>query len=189
MHTNMKPEWIHIRGMVCNRCIATVQKELEAMGLAVKDIRLGEVLLHQPPADSNELEQRLKSQGFELLKDRQSKLVDNVKALVSEVYSGGFDFPKGFRFSQFVSARLLTGYETISHTFSAVQGESLEKYILRFRIHAIEEMLATTQRTLADLALAFGFSSAAHLSKQFRQVKGYNASSVRASHGANPAAE
>ena len=36
---------LYIKNMVCNRCIIVVQNELDKLGLGVKNIKLGEVIL------------------------------------------------------------------------------------------------------------------------------------------------
>ena len=40
---------LFIKNMVCNRCIMVVQNELDKLGLNVKNIKLGEVVLSKGP--------------------------------------------------------------------------------------------------------------------------------------------
>ena len=60
---------LFIKNMVCPRCIAAVESTLKNLGMNSIFVRLGEVLLEQPPSpgDLAELDKRLQSQGFELL--------------------------------------------------------------------------------------------------------------------------
>jgi AraC family transcriptional regulator len=114
--------------------------------------------------------------GFTLLEDKKEKLVKETKGLMAEVYSGSFDFPTRFRFSELAARRLQKDYDTISATFSAVENTTLEKYIIDFRIEKVKEFLVYTPQTLGDISFRLGFSSVAHLSRQFKEITGINPS-------------
>ncbi|MEI6945687.1 helix-turn-helix domain-containing protein [Paraflavisolibacter sp. H34] len=167
----------YIRGMVCERCIASVKEALEHLGVEVVAVGLGEVTL-APHAQipEEQVQERLQSLGFSLLEDKRLRLLKEAKALVAEVYSGSFDFPPGFRFSTLAADRLRVSPDAISTLFSEMEGTTLEKYIIGFRIGKIKELLVYTDRSLADMAFALGFSSVAHLSAQFKSNTGLNPS-------------
>jgi AraC family transcriptional regulator len=167
----------YVKGMVCERCIYTVKKTLEGLGIEVAELALGEVTLVSPSAIKEPvIEEALKPFGFSLVQDKRLKLVKDAKALVAEVYSGNFDFPNGFRFSSFAAEKLNTNYDAISTAFSATEQTTIEKYIIDFRINRIKELLVYTNKTLANIAFELGFSSVAHLSKQFKSYTGLNPS-------------
>lgn len=173
----MQQQKYYIKGMVCERCIYTVKGTLEGLGIKIAELALGEVTLVTPSAIKEPaIEEALKPLGFSLVQDKRLKLVKDAKALVAEVYSGRFDFPNGFRFSSFAAEKLDTNYDAISAAFSATELTTLEKYIIDFRINIIKELLVYTNKTLADIAFALGFSSVAHLSKQFKDHTGLNPS-------------
>ena len=52
---------LFIKNMVCNRCIMVVQNELDKLGLNVKNIKLGEVVLSKEPTaeEKNKLDKAL----------------------------------------------------------------------------------------------------------------------------------
>lgn len=160
--------------MVCQRCITTVKDQLESAGLELEDINLGEVTLatHTSLPDAALIEQKLLPLGFSLLEDKKAKLVKEVKSLVGEVYNGVFDFPNDFRFSVLAAERLGKDYDTISTTFSSMENNTLEKYIINFRVEKIKELMVYTDDTLADISFKLGFSSVAHLSRQFKEQTG-----------------
>ena len=170
-----------IKGMVCQRCITTVKNQLESEGLELEDINLGEVTLaaHTSIPDAALIEQKLSPLGFSLLEDKKAKLVKEVKSLVGEVYSGDFDFPNDFRFSILVTERLGKDYDTISTTFSSMENNTLEKYIINFRVEKIKELMVYTNATLVDISFKLGFSSVAHLSRQFKEQTGMTPSHFR----------
>jgi AraC family transcriptional regulator len=169
---------IFIKGMVCNRCITTVTNELNRLGIELDEVNLGEVKLavSDPFSDYEALNNKLNPLGFEVLENKRTKLVKQVKNLVAQVYSGDYDFPYHFRFSDVLAKSLERDYEYISHQFSAEEGTTIEKYVIDYRIEKIKEFLTYTSLSLADISFRLGFSSVAHLSRQFKQVTGLNAS-------------
>ncbi len=172
---------IQIKGMVCDRCISAVREALQELHVPVTDVRLGEVTtvsaLTAP--DMEAIRTKLAPLGFDLVEDKRTKLVREVKMLVEQVYSGEYDFPQDFRFSDVVVKHFIRDYSSISQTFSAVEGITLEKYIMEYRVEKVKELLVYTSEPLSAIAFRLGFSSAAHLSRQFRSVTGLNASHFR----------
>lgn len=173
---------VYIKGMVCDRCISTVKHQLESIGLKLDYINLGEITLSAGTEiiDLNLIGEQLKPFGFSLLEDKKARLITDVKQLVAEIYGGNFDFPEPFRFSTYISEKLQGEYNNISSVFSIREQETLEKYIIDFRIEKIKEYLVYTSQTLADIAFRLGFSSVAHLSRQFKTFTGLNPSYYKA---------
>lgn len=166
--------------MVCERCIISVKEALTDLPLSVTDIALGEVSFHAATEIQEEtIEQRLLPLGFELLKDRKTILARRAKDLVSEVYSGHFEFPYNFRFFAFASEKLNSNHDTISEAFISTYKSTLEKYIIKYRVNKVKELLVYTEKSLADIAFSLGFSSVAHVSKQFKENTGLNTSHFR----------
>lgn len=169
---------ILIKNMLCNRCITIVKSELKEAGLDAAEVSLGEVVVANELdlADKAILDDKLKKWGFQLLEDKNTSLVAAIKQLVSEVYSGQFDFPYHFRFSDLVSARIGKSYDTISAVFSATESVTLEKYIIDYRVQKVKELLVYSGKSLSEIAFMLGFSSVAHLSRQFKSHTGLNPS-------------
>jgi AraC-like DNA-binding protein len=168
---------LHIKGMVCQRCISSVKEALEELGLEVIHNELGMVTISSDNApDSRLIAEKLEALGFSLLEDKQQLLVEKIKELVATVYSGEFDFPEGFRFSKYAAEQLHKSYEILSSAFSAAESTTLEKYIIAYRVEKVKELLVYTPATLADISFRLGFSSEAHLSRQFKAQTGLNPS-------------
>ena len=171
--TNMEQQTIFIKGMVCQRCLITVESELKGMGHTPTKLSLGEVsFIADEAQEVAVLEERLSLLGFSLLEDKNAKTTREVKQLVQEVYSGNFDFPERFRFTEFVKQRLQKDYYAISDAFIAVEKKTIEQYIIDFRINKIKEFLVYSTLTLADIAFKLNFNSVAYLSTQFKQQTG-----------------
>ncbi|MCF6404837.1 helix-turn-helix transcriptional regulator [Chitinophaga filiformis] len=148
------------------------------LNIPVANIHLGEVttISALSAADIATLSKRLAALGFTLLEDKKTSLIRDIKALVEQVYSGNYDFPADFRFSDLVEDTLNKDYNTTSNAFSESEGVTLEKYIMEYRIEKAKELLVYTTETLTDIAYKLGFSSVAHLSRQFKTNTGLNPS-------------
>lgn len=68
--------------MVCGRCITSVKEILVAEGVTVKEITLGEAEVEETlsPEQRVSLARRLQKEGFELLDDPRSQLVEQIRA-------------------------------------------------------------------------------------------------------------
>ncbi|HYE55651.1 MAG TPA: AraC family transcriptional regulator [Chitinophagaceae bacterium] len=124
------------------------------------------------------LSQSLSAYGFEVIDDRQSGLVKNVKAIIEEMFSNDFDLTE-VKFSKYIAGRLYKDYDVISSSFSSCEGITLEKYILNRRIEKVKELLVYYDQSINDIAINLGYSSVAHLSKQFKAITGLNPSHFR----------
>jgi AraC-like DNA-binding protein len=170
-----------VKGMVCSRCISTVSKALEKAGIPAEKITLGEVILPATAeaSDLHFIESQLKPYGFSIVYQKEVCITSKLKQLVEKVYNGEYDFPEQFRFSELAEQELQADYKRLSTAFSVKEGITLEKFMLNYRVEKVKEWLVYTDKTLEDLAFRFGFSSTAHLSRQFRQFTGLNASHFR----------
>jgi AraC family transcriptional regulator len=178
MHATSK---LHIKGMVCQRCINTIHDELTAIGLQPARISLGEIIFDDmgQTLEKSRIEQALHVHGFSLLEDRNEKMISEVKKLVSRTYDGEFDFPYQFRFSHLLATHFNKDYDYISSLFSSYERVTIEKYVISYRIEKVKEFLVYTSLSLEDIAFRLGFSSAPHLSRQFKSVTGMNPSQFR----------
>ena len=75
---NMKV--LNIKNMVCPRCVEAVARIMEEQNLKVSSIKLGEVVLMVDLEESylDRLSNSLLNNGFELLSDKKSKIVNQL---------------------------------------------------------------------------------------------------------------
>jgi AraC-like DNA-binding protein len=176
----MEQQTIFIKGMVCQRCLMTVEAELREIGYTPVKLSLGEVSFTTNTAhDYTSLEERLSLLGFSLLKDKKAQMAKEIKELVKEIYSGDFDFRDRFRFSGLASKHFQRDYDVISDAFTVVEKKTIEQYIIEYRIDRVKEFLVYSNLNLSDIAFRLNFNSVAHLSAQFRQYTGLTASFFR----------
>ncbi|MBO0939336.1 helix-turn-helix domain-containing protein [Fibrella sp. HMF5335] len=170
-----------IRGMVCARCVEAVQTVFEQFKLPVLSVSLGHVVVQGivSPEQETLLRSALEVQGFTVLTDPKTALVQRIKEAVEDVLSRDDLGEQTTRYSEQISKRLGMSYDTLSALFSAQEGITLEKYVISRRLDKIKELLVYTDLTLADIAYCTGFSSVPHLSNQFKKLTGFSPSHFR----------
>lgn len=164
---------IFIKNMVCNRCIMAVRGILEQMAHTVVSVELGEAeISNDLTADEvAQLDQQLKSLGFELINDRKGRIIEQIKnEIVYLVHHS--DIILNTNLSTWLGDRLHYDYTYLSNLFSEVEGTTIEKYYIAQRIEKVKELLVYDELSLAEIADALGYSSAAYLSSQFKKVTG-----------------
>ncbi len=176
---------LHIKNMVCARCLRTVNRLASEAGLAAKSIQLGEIQLDAAPAPEQlaAFRKSLETEGFELLDDRNSRLVEQVKTLViGEIHHAAGRRAAAMNFSEFLACETLHEYGQLSRLFSAVEGVTIEKFVIAQKIERAKELLLYDELTLAEIADQIGYSSPQHLSNQFRQATGLTPSQFKSGH-------
>jgi AraC-like DNA-binding protein len=176
---------LFIKNMVCARCERTVERLLAGAGFLVKNVRLGEVDIEGElsPAQKADLEIVLWGEGFELLDDRNSRLVSQIKQLlINEIHHGAEQKPETMNFSDFLSKKTGHAYSHLSRLFSSVEGMTIEKYIIAQKIERVKELLVYDELTLSEIAWRLSYSSVQHLSNQFRQVTGLTPTEFKNNH-------
>ena len=159
--------------MVCNRCIMVVQNEIEKLGVPVNHIRLGEVTLDRELSASERttLDSTLTDLGFELIDDRKSRIIEQVKtAIINLVHHQEGD--RKHNLSEVLSKTLNHDYSYLSNLFSEVEGTTIEKYFIAQKIEKVKELLVYDELTLSQIAHQLNYSSVAYLSNQFKKVTG-----------------
>jgi len=164
-----------IKNMVCDRCIKVVRDELEAQGLTVNHLELGaaEIVGDLSPVQEKAVKERLEINGFELLQELRLVLVEHIKKLViDEVQHLKGNKPKHQNFSDYLSEKCGYEYSYLSHLFSSVTGQTIERYVISQKIEKVKEWLSYDELTLSEIAWRLDYSSAAHLGNQFKKETG-----------------
>jgi AraC family transcriptional regulator len=166
---------LFIKNMVCDRCRRVVRESLEALGLTVTRADLGEVDLANSPetVPLDAVRNTLLANGFALLDEPKAVLVEQVKSLIIGEIHGEVPVKPAYRnFSDFLAAQTGQEYSALSHLFSTTVGLTIEKYIIAQKTERVKELLTYGEDSLADIAFRLGYSSAQHLSSQFKQQTG-----------------
>lgn len=168
-----------IKNMVCPRCIIAVKEILEAEGVTLKSISLGEAETVEELSCGQRLSiaRKLQATGFELLDDPRSQLIEQIRIAVQQWVRMDGERPK---MSDCLSHRLNRDYSALSKLFSEVRGITIERFAIIHRIEYAKELLCYSQLSTSEVAYKLGYSSPAHLSSQFKQVTGMTPKEFRA---------
>jgi AraC-like DNA-binding protein len=165
---------LHIKNMVCPRCIKVVQAEFEKLNIPVQYIELGKVTtnkeLHSEQIES--IRKVLEENGFELIEEKKSQLIDNIKTLIIDKIHHSKDDNKAINSSDYIAHEIGYDYSYLSNLFSSVEGITIEKYIINQKIEKVKELLVYNELTLNEISYQLGYSSVQHLSNQFKKVTG-----------------
>ena len=178
----MKRELLHIRNMVCPRCIMAVEGILRENDIGFLNVSLGQVILQKELSEKErqELSSKLEKLGFELLEPGKSVIISKIKTLIIEyVHYSEESIPVNF--STYLSNQLHYDYSYLSRLFSSVEGITIERFITLQKIERVKELLFYDEFTLSEIAWQMDYSSAAYLSTQFRKETGMTPTQFRKS--------
>jgi len=164
--------------MVCKRCLKAVNDEFEKLNIPIKSISLGRVESSKPLEDKemSALKKALEASGFEIIDDKRSKIVDNIKTLVIEITHHNKEVEKHVNISDLLAQELNYDYSYLSHLFSTTEGITIEKYHILQKIEKAKELLVYDELSLKEIAYQLGYSSVQHLSNQFKKTTGLSPS-------------
>ncbi|WP_130735049.1 AraC family transcriptional regulator [Flavobacterium sp. J27] len=168
---------LHIKNMVCNRCIMVVTSELEKLGYSLVSVELGEVVLKKQISQNEKetIAHRLGTFGFEILDDSNSKTIEKIKTLLIDLVQYKNNLLK-LTLSDFLVQQLHQDYSKLSNLFSNVEGISIEKYFINLKIEKVKELIVYDELSLSEIAHLLNYSSVAHLSNQFKKNTGFSPS-------------
>ena len=165
---------IHIKNMVCGRCIKSVSNIFEQVGINPDSVELGLVKLKNELDKEQEKKIRvlLEAEGFELLDDQKTKLIEEIKRIIIGLvhYSNLDEMNKNL--SAYLSEKLNRDYHYLSSLFSSVENKTIEQYFILQKIEKVKEWLVYDEFSLSEISFKLGYSSVAHLSAQFKKVIG-----------------
>ena len=168
--------------MVSASCITIVKNALEKLGLQGIEAKLGEIALKENIDDIQlqQIRQVLALSGFELLQDKKSILLQQIKTLIIEIVYHSEE-PLVENLSVFLSNQLHHDYTYMSNLFSEKQGITIEKFFICHKIERVKELLSYAELSLTDIAFKMHYSSVSHLSSQFKKVAGMTPSDFKQS--------
>jgi AraC family transcriptional regulator len=172
---------LYIKNMVCNRCIKVVKEELEKLNYSIINIKLGEVTVSQEEKDIDflSLKNVLIENGFELLDDKKSLLIEKIKNTVIEIIHHPKVVDVHINFSHIIEDKVGKDYQYLSSLFSSTEGVTIEKYIILQRVERIKELLIYDELNFSEIAFKMGYSSVQHFSSQFKKVTGLTPSEFK----------
>ena len=176
----MEKEILHIKNMVCPRCITSVEDILHELTFSFEKVQLGEALLNETLStiQVSALKDKLLKHGFELLEDKKDKIVEAVKTNIIQLVKNP-DFSHSTKLSSLLSKEIDYDYSHISSLFAASQGVTIEKFIIFKKIEYVKVLLSYNELTLSEIADKLNYSSLAALSAQFKSITGVTPSAYK----------
>ena len=172
---------IYIKNMVCDRCKYVINNILLEMGIQPVSIMLGEVEFGDQDLDDHQLKafcEKIEPLGFELISNKKSRLIENIKKHVIALMQQQENTEK-VKLSDYLSKQLLHDYTYLSNLFSSVEGITIEQFSINQKIEKVKEFLIYDEISLTEIAYRLGYSSVAHLSRQFKKVTGHTPSEFK----------
>lgn len=173
---------LHIKNVVCQRCIMAIEEILKKMEIPFKEVSLGEAVLNRElkVVEMHNLDKEFNKVGFEIIQDRNKKLINNIKSVIIEkVYS---EESAIVRISTLLTAELPYDYSHITHVFTQSEGQSIQKFYNAVRIERVKELLNYDDWSIAMIADNLGYSTPAYLSTSFKKATGLTPSEYKNLH-------
>ncbi len=169
---------IHVKNMVCSRCTEAVEYIFKEQGVVIKNIELGQVIVDEiTDQQILSIESNLNKKGFEILKEKNSILIQKIKNIIIDHVESHTESKQ--KFSTYLSKKIGYDYSYISRMLSSTTGYTIEKYFSLQRIETTKDLIKYDELNLSEIAYKLNYSSVAHLSKQFKQVTGMNPSEFK----------
>lgn len=172
---------VRIKNMVCDRCVKVVRDTLDSLGIAYSDVGLGfaDVTRELDPSVMRSLGDALAAEGFEIIKSREEEVVEQIKSLLIKLARTQEN--TSMKLSVYLSGALGMDYTALSRIFSAAEGRTIERYYILQKIEYVKELIDYGGKTLSEIAHITGYSSVAHLSRQFKEVTGLTPTAYKGS--------
>ena len=166
--------------MVCIRCIMAVRAELEKLKASNIYVELGKAEFKEDltKTQREKLNNGLLEYGLELIEEKSVKIVNEVKSCVNELINYTEENQR-VNLSSFISIKMNCNYPYVSKLFSKAEGISIEKYYIRERVEKVKELHINIGLSLTEISYRLKYSSVSHLSNQFKDVTGLNASNFK----------
>lgn len=168
--------------MVCPRCVSAVRRIAESVGLPVTEVRLGECVLACDSISDTlyiEFERKLEAEGFEILVDREVRICEKIKNAIVDLVFNKAGMLRGLSLPDYLQESVGLSYSTLRKLFINVEGRTVENYLLSVKIERAKEFLRYGEKTVSETAYELGYSSAPHLSAQFKQITGMSPKEFR----------
>jgi AraC family transcriptional regulator len=165
---------LSIKNMVCPRCVESVSDILTGMNMPDASVDLGSVELDRQLTETeiSRFSERLSDRGFELVFDRETEIVNEIKAALIKYVEHLESSEHPDKLSVFVAELTNYNYSYLSKVYSEQTGSTIETHLIEMKIERVKELLGFRKWTLSEIAWKLKYSSVQYLSNQFKKVTG-----------------
>lgn len=165
---------LYIKNMVCDRCVLVIENvfrdlDIQPVSVSLGEVDTGDITLE--PAQLTAIQDRIIPLGFELIDDRKSRLIEQIRQNIIGLVHGQDEVAR-VKLSEYLPGKLHHDYSYLSKLFSSVEGITLEQYLIHQKVEKVKELLVYDELSLTEIAYRLGYSSPSHLSSQFKKVTG-----------------
>lgn len=173
----MKSQHLYIKNMVCPRCEMVVRQSLLELGVRLLRLELGHAEIERVQiAKFKQIETIFNEVGFELLYDREARLVEQIRTACREYLDNMENQLLITKLSVYIAINIGKNYSFLSKLFSKAEGMTIESYYLQLKMIRVKELLGYGELSLSEIALQLNYSSVQYLSSQFKKIEGYTVS-------------
>lgn len=177
---------IHIKNMVCPRCIMSVREIFRKNGIEPAEVDLGTVTLDSEAQEKiasgdaliGQIKRNLEELGFEMIDDKRMQIVERIRTGVIEYVHNPENQDKA-KLSEYLQRKCLKEYSALSKLFTEIKGMTIEKYCILQKVEFVKELLFYGELSVSEIADMLHYSSVAHLSAQFKSVTGISPTRFR----------
>lgn len=176
----METNSVYIKNMVCRRCVMTVTDVFKENGVTPLKVELGAVTVEGSlsPERMEAIRRRLEEYGFEVIGDKRTRLMEQIRVGVIE-FVREVGLQERMNLSEYLQGKCHREYSALSKLFTEMKGVRIEKYYVAQRVELVKELLAYGELTVGEIADRLHYSSAAHLSAQFKAMTGLSPTQFR----------
>lgn len=173
---------IHIKNMVCERCIIYVQQVLHQLNAFPLKVELGHVIFSSPCDDILPiLEKKLNEGGLYIVHEKAEVTVEEIKVQVvrylDEVEAGN----TVGKLSAYLADQLAKNYFGLTKLFTKTENRTIESYSIQQKIERVKQLIREGELTLSEISYRLGYSNVQHVSSQFRKMVGCSVREYKAS--------
>ncbi len=170
---------INIKNMVCPRCITAVEQTLSKLKIPYSEVKLGKAIVESSHIDYIELNNELKAIGFEIIQDKNQIIAEQIKTLIIDFIHHNKAEELKINFSEYLNKKTQYDYSYLSNVFSETENTTIEKFIILQKIERVKELINYNELNFSEIAFNLNYSSASHLSKQFKEIVGFTLSAYK----------
>lgn len=164
---------LHYKYNIQHTCKAIIKEQLEKTGVSYRISGIGEIHIEEDlqPSRYKKLENSLNKYGIVIISDHKDSIAQQIKEVITELVYMDEKLPDS-RISSYLAKKLNFSYSYLARIFSEVTHASIQSYLILQRIERAKQMIIEDKMTLTEVAWRMNYSSAAHLSNQFKKTTG-----------------
>lgn len=171
-----------LKNMICKCCVSYLREKLEAEGVVVVEISLGQLSIELENEETLLVTEKIIAEmGFEIIKNRDLVLVEQIKMAIIDLVHHLNNANSVIRKSDYLVEKLGMSYPHLSKTFSQHESITLEKYIILQKVEKIKELIDGDEYSMSEISYLMDYSSIQHLSSQFKTITGLTPSEYKKS--------